>query len=265
MKKFYNGFKLAFSFLTPIPFKSDYSKKNLGIMIYFFPLVGLFAGAVIFLFANLMINILPKNNILFVSLFSVIILLFLDHMTNNFLHIDGFCDTVDALYFTKKNKNKFKILKDSHIGMYAAFWLFTLLLIKFLVFYYYLVYYKKYISILPEVLLIYPVMGYLIVPYLIFYLKPIFTKGLGASLKQAIRKKHLIINLFVSMILIFLFLQYKGMIIFILCHILMIILILYFKKKFNGYNGDVLGFCIEVVRISVLTMVLIGVEILKII
>ncbi len=263
MKKFYNGFKLAFSFLTPIPFKADYSKKNLDLMIYFFPLVGLFAGAVIFLFANLMINILPYNSILFISLFSVIILLFLDHITNNFLHIDGFCDTVDALYFTKKNKNKFKILKDPHIGMYAAFWLFILLLIKFLIFYYYLVYFKKYTAILPKVLLIYPVMGYLIVPYLIFYLKPIFNKGLGASLKHVISKKHLIINLFLSMILIFIFLQYKGMIIFILSHILMIILLIYIKKKFHGYNGDLLGFSIEVVRISVLTMVLIGVEILK--
>ncbi len=264
MKKLYNGFKLAISFFTPVPVKADYSKTNLSMMIYFLPIIGLFAGAIMYLLANLIIGIPALASLPFISLFCVIVLLFMDHLTNNFLHIDGFCDCVDALYFTKKGKNKFKILKDPHIGMYAALWLFILLMIKFLALYYYLYYLKEEHAFLPKVLLIYPVMGYLAVPYMIYFLKPVFTKGLGASLKQAVSKKHLLINCLFSLIIIFISLQYTGMIIFVLSHILILILIIFFKKKFKGYNGDVLGFCIEVIRVSILIITLTGSEILKI-
>lgn len=261
MNDLYQGFKLAFSFLTPLPFKADYSKKNLSLMIYFFPIAGLFAGGTIFLTFKLLAFLLARHELFFLTCFSAVILLVLDLFSNNFLHSDGFCDCADALYFTKKGKDKLRILKDPHIGMFAGIWLFILLLIKYLLFYCCFLYFKRG-ELSPEILLVYPVAGYCIAPYLIFFLEPIFNQGLGASLKQVIRKEHLIINALLSLAIMFIFTRSAGLYLFIFSHILMLAFLKYFKYKFNGYNGDVLGFCIEITRVSVLILGVTGVEIL---
>jgi adenosylcobinamide-GDP ribazoletransferase len=47
------------------------------------------------------------------------------------LHLDGFCDTSDALSSQKDREEKLRILKDPHVGAFAVIYTFTVLLLQF--------------------------------------------------------------------------------------------------------------------------------------
>lgn len=260
MKKLLQGFILSISFFTPLPIKSKYTKENVSYMIYFLPIVGLFSGSVIYLFSCWIIGSF-SHLMLFMQILGVIILLILDHYTNNFLHIDGYCDTVDALYFEKKGKERLHILKEPHLGMYAVVWLNILLIIKFIVFYFYMYYTKNGNKDILNILLVYPVLGYLCVPYLAYFLNPLFQKSLGADLKKITGKKHILLNTLVTIFITILICGSFGLITTLITVSLIFLLLYYFKYKFKGYNGDVMGFCIEIIRICVLISGIIGAEV----
>jgi len=128
MRNVFQALKLAFAFLTVLPVGAgvEYNDKTFKTSIYFYPVVGLFTGLVLFGLAKLCAVYFIKYQLL-----SAILLLTIEYAISNFFHIDGFCDTVDALYFTKPGKDKLAILRDPHIGAYAVCWLVLLILFKF--------------------------------------------------------------------------------------------------------------------------------------
>lgn len=242
MKKIFNGLKLSFSFLTILPIKSEYNNTALNYSLYFYPAVGYFTGIILF-FTVFIFKKYISNYIFCYSIF----LLLAENLISNFLHIDGFCDCVDALYFTKPGKDKLNILKDPHIGTYAVVWLIILILLKLNA--YYIILEQGRINLF----LIFPALGYLIVPYQSFFLEPIFNNGLGNSLKSIINKKHLIINTITTFgISLFFFNWQSFIIIFLFSFIIIFFVIKIIKIKFNGYNGDTLGFGIEILKLFIL-------------
>ncbi|MBP7654717.1 adenosylcobinamide-GDP ribazoletransferase, partial [Candidatus Dependentiae bacterium] len=178
LKEWIESIKLALSFLTIIPFKSDYSPSILRKSLYFFSLSGIATGCIMFFAAKIASIFNPINFFLYAS-----IILLAEYLTSNFFHIDGYCDCSDALYFTKQGKDKHKILKDPHIGMYAASLLFFLFIIKI----------GLMISVVQnnylKLLLLYPVSGYIPAFIQTLFFKPMFEEGLGNSLKKEISFK----------------------------------------------------------------------------
>jgi len=239
MNKILNGIKLAFSFLTIIPLKSNFTEENIYYSLYGYPIVGLFIGILMYLSSVVLLN--PLNNYIF---FLPILILLVENIITNFLHIDGFCDCIDALYFTKKGKDKLKILKDPHIGTYAVVWLILFILIK-LTGYYYLI-----INGNSFMLLLIPIAGYIAVPFQIVYMKPMFENGLGKSLKESAHKNHFIFSTVFFIVVSILFISLiKILVALLVIYLLLNFLNKYFHKTFSGYNGDTLGFSIEMVKL----------------
>lgn len=243
MKDFFEGFKLAFSFLTIIPFKSEYNDKTIKNSIYFYPAVGLFTGLILFFAGYLSLKYAIKFQMM-----AAAFLLLLEYLISNFFHVDGFCDTVDALYFTKPGKDKLAILRDPHIGAYAVVWLIILILFKYCA--YHLILTKSNI----EIFLIFPVIGYLYVPFHTFTMTPLFEEGLGKSIKKNISFSHCLVNTLISFFIVyivyrqFLFLGYAAVSSFIFIYLINKLIF----KKFGGFNGDTIGFGIETLKLLIL-------------
>lgn len=98
---------------VPIP-RTDWSKKNMRYLMAFFPLVGLFVGAVTFAWGYLC------SLFAFSPLLRGVGFTCLPVLLTGGIHLDGFCDTVDALASHADCKRKQEILKDPHIGAFAG-------------------------------------------------------------------------------------------------------------------------------------------------
>ena len=110
----WQSLKIAFSMYSKIPMpKTDWTSANLGYAFCFFPLVGVPIGALL-AFWHFITSLLSIHPVLFASVACVIPL----GVTGG-IHLDGFCDTVDALSSRQPREKKLEILKDPHTGAFA--------------------------------------------------------------------------------------------------------------------------------------------------
>ena len=96
----------------PMP-RVDWEKKALSWALCFFPLVGVAIGLVLWGWMALaqVLHIGP-------ALFGAVALLIPIALSGG-IHLDGFCDTCDALSSHQSRERKLEILKDSHTGAFA--------------------------------------------------------------------------------------------------------------------------------------------------
>ena len=97
----------------PMP-QFAWDQRNMRCAMAAFPLVGVFCGAAVWLWAWLC-GVLEFGPVLTgagIALAPVVI--------TGGIHLDGFCDTVDALASHQDRKRKLEILKDSHCGAFAV-------------------------------------------------------------------------------------------------------------------------------------------------
>ena len=85
-------------------------KKALSWALCWFPLVGLAVGAVLWLWLAL------AGWLGFGAVFTAALALLLPIALSGGIHLDGFCDTCDALSSHQSRERKLEILKDSHTG-----------------------------------------------------------------------------------------------------------------------------------------------------
>ena len=91
----------------------------------FFPLVGLLCGVGLWL-VWLVCGLLHVSSVLFGGLAVASGVL----ITGG-IHLDGFCDTADALYSRRPQEEKLRILKDPNCGPFAVFSVILVLLVSF--------------------------------------------------------------------------------------------------------------------------------------
>ena len=96
----------------PMP-RVDWEKKALSWALCWFPLVGVVIGAVLYGWMALA-EFLHIGSALFAA-FALLIPIAL----SGGIHLDGFCDTCDALSSHQSKERKLEILKDSHTGAFA--------------------------------------------------------------------------------------------------------------------------------------------------
>lgn len=96
----------------PMP-RVDWEKKALSWALCWFPLVGVVIGAVLYGWMALA-EFLHIGSALFAA-FALLIPIAL----SGGIHLDGFCDTCDALSSHQGKERKLEILKDSHTGAFA--------------------------------------------------------------------------------------------------------------------------------------------------
>lgn len=116
MKSWVESFLIAFSMYSTLPVKClNWTPQNLRHAMAFFPLVGVLCGmgvwAVWFVCGLLQIGMI---------LFAVLAVLSGVLLTGG-IHLDGYCDTADALYSRRPQAEKLRILKDPNCGPFAVF------------------------------------------------------------------------------------------------------------------------------------------------
>ena len=104
---------IAFAMYSKIPMpRVEWDKKSLGRALCFLPLVGVVIGAVLlgwlWLWETLDFGPLGAAGAVALPL-----------LLSGAIHLDGFCDTCDALSSHQTRERKLEILKDSHTGAFA--------------------------------------------------------------------------------------------------------------------------------------------------
>ncbi|MFI3312850.1 MAG: adenosylcobinamide-GDP ribazoletransferase [Eubacteriales bacterium] len=109
-----NTIAVALSMYSAIPVPQvDWSPKNLRYAMIAFPLVGVLCGLSIFIW-GIVCEIIDFSGIL-----TSIGIVLLPIIVTGGIHLDGFCDTTDALASHAPLEKKLEILKDSHTGAFA--------------------------------------------------------------------------------------------------------------------------------------------------
>lgn len=124
MKLLFETVIVAVSMFSAVPMpKVDWNEKNMKYAICAFPAVGVLIG-VLFV-------ILSKVGILLQvpPFFMGILLAVLPILVTGGIHLDGYCDTQDALASHGDKDKLLEILSDPHIGAFAVIRLVTLMLV----------------------------------------------------------------------------------------------------------------------------------------
>ena len=124
MKNLIRSFFLATSMYSKLPVpKTEWSDRAMAHVFCFFPWIGLVIGALelgwFWLSAQLEIG-----QLLFAAVAVVIPI-----AVSGGIHMDGFCDTCDALGSHQSRERKLEILKDTHTGAFALIGLAVYLLL----------------------------------------------------------------------------------------------------------------------------------------
>lgn len=106
---------LAFSMFSRIPMpKVSWNEKNMRYMLASFPLVGLLIWALMYAWITMCFRFGVGRTLLSAGA------MLLPLAVTGAVHMDGFCDTIDALSAHADKKRSLEILKDPHIGTFAV-------------------------------------------------------------------------------------------------------------------------------------------------
>ncbi|MBQ9120430.1 MAG: adenosylcobinamide-GDP ribazoletransferase [Lachnospiraceae bacterium] len=122
--KIIKAFFIAFSLYSKIPVPQfEWKEEEMKYMLCFFPWVGAVIGGCVFLWGNLCSS-QDIGTLCYALIGTALPIL----ITGGF-HVDGFMDTMDAFHSYQPKEKKLEILKDAHIGAFAAIMLVTYVLI----------------------------------------------------------------------------------------------------------------------------------------
>lgn len=124
MKKVWNSICMSFSMFSVFPApNAEWNRENMKYMLCALPLVGCVIGAMMVICDRLS-GLLALDNVLRAALLTA-----LPVVLSGGIHLDGFCDTADALASHASPERKREIMKDSRAGAFAviAFGIYILL------------------------------------------------------------------------------------------------------------------------------------------
>lgn len=113
---------IAFSIYSKIPVPQfEWKEEDMEYMMCFFPWIGGVIG-LFFYGWTVLCEKLVIGNVCYALIAAAIPL-----MISGGFHVDGYMDTMDAFHSYQSREKKLEILKDSHIGAFAAIcWLFII-------------------------------------------------------------------------------------------------------------------------------------------
>jgi adenosylcobinamide-GDP ribazoletransferase len=114
LKKLLRSLDMAFAMYSRIPVPQvDWTADSMSYVFCFFPAVGIVCGLgfALLIFLCQMLGVSSFLSAALCTLFPIVV--------TGGIHLDGFCDTCDALGSHKPKEEKLHILKDSHVGAFA--------------------------------------------------------------------------------------------------------------------------------------------------
>ena len=123
MKSAWSGLLVAFSLYSAVPVPQvQWEKRTMRWALSFLPLVGALVGAAEWLWYLFCAHFGAAA--LFYAVGAALIPLFV----SGGIHLDGLCDTCDALCSFGDRDKRLAILKDPHVGAFGPMWLMAFLL-----------------------------------------------------------------------------------------------------------------------------------------
>jgi adenosylcobinamide-GDP ribazoletransferase len=236
-----SSFLLALQFLTILPLNiKNVSGKRLPHAMIFFPVVGIILGFFLVgiqtLFAALNFTTVSINILLVITL----------SLISGGMHLDGLCDTADALLSRKPRQEMLAIMRDSHIGVMGALSLISILLVK--------------IGLLSSLgaplkvnALILMCMVSRWAAVLSMFLFPYAREdGKAKVFIEGMDSKILFFSTLITFLSALLIWQLKGILIFLLIGGCVYVSGRFIVRKFGGITGDTLGATIELTETMVL-------------
>jgi cobalamin 5'-phosphate synthase/cobalamin synthase len=239
MSRIFQGFALALSMLTSLPFFKvhNFFRGINGYAVMFYPLVGLLLGFILYGISLLLAPYMPHFH-LGVTLFAIWVVL------TGALHLDGFADTIDGLFVSKERS--LEVMKDAHNGGMGVLFGGTFLLLKASS----LMALESYV-LLPLVLLLSRLGAVVLI-----YFFPYISGGMGSLAKEELNAKHLFVALLYSLVFVFL---YSGYSLLFGLFLLLFFVQRFFIKRYGGFTGDIYGFTIELTELFLLNLIIVGV------
>ena len=123
MKSAWSGLLVAFSMYSAVPvLQVQWEKRTMRWALGFLPLIGVLIGALEWLWFAFCTHFAAEG--LFYAVGAALIPFFV----SGGIHLDGLCDTCDALCSYGDREKRLAILKDPHVGAFGPMWLITFLL-----------------------------------------------------------------------------------------------------------------------------------------
>ncbi|MBU4252182.1 MAG: adenosylcobinamide-GDP ribazoletransferase [Candidatus Omnitrophica bacterium] len=234
------SFLIALQFLTifPVKIKPEIKNEEFGLSLFYFPFVGLAIGLVLSSSA-ILFSFLPV-------LVKGVLILIVSVIITGGIHLDGFADTCDGFYGNKPKEKILEIMRDSRIGAMGAMGLILLLLFKF-----------SLIVNLQGVIL----WKALIEMAVFSRWSQVLACGITHSARQEGKanyfieyssKKILILGGVFTVVLFLLMAGLKGVFLFMLSFLCVLLFIQYVKRRIGGMTGDTIGAISEIAEVSVL-------------
>ena len=237
MKNILKGFALSVSMLTTIPFfrVHDFFKGINGYAVMFFPFIGLLLGVILTGMHHLLDDHIVQTHLNIIIFVSLILL-------SGALHLDGFADTVDGLYV--KKEKALKVMSDPHIGAMGMIITAGFLILKASIFFH----------IESLYLLVVVLMLSRFNAVLAIYFFPYIGGGMAKLAKDEFNTTQLVLaSVFVISLAV-----YFSWVLLVVSLASVLIISLFFTKRYGGLSGDIYGFIIEVSELVLLNTILFG-------
>ena len=232
--KLINACIIAFSTYSRIPMPQvEWNDDNMKYSICFFPFIGIVIGALLIGWYYLS-GFLGLNVYIWAAVAAS-----LSTVVTGGIHMDGFCDTTDALSSHQSQEKKLLILKDSNSGAFA--------IIKTCV--YYMLYFAVFTQMTSEGIAVVAI-GFVISRALsglaVVNFKSARTSGLAATFKNASHKRNVTIGLIVILALAIALAVMTAPYVGILTVICALVVFGYYRvvsyRQFGGITGDLAGY-----------------------
>lgn len=246
MKQLLSSCAIAFSTYSRIPMPQvDWNEKNMRHTLAFLPLVGLAVGLSVWL-TYTVCYLLGFGMVLRAALMTAVPV-----VVTGGIHLDGYCDTVDALASHAPKEKKLAILKDSSAGAFAVIWC--------------CVWFAVYFGLLTELKSV-PTLaaGFVLSRALIarcIERMPSARAGMGATLKSGSRFPRWLLGLYLAVYLAIALLW--GEPIPALAALAAAAAFCFFYKamamrQFGGFTGDLAGWFLQVCELVLLAAVVLA-------
>lgn len=216
--------------------KTEWTQDTMAYAMCFFPLVGVIIGVATWFWGQACISFNLSWVVYAMGMTALPIII------SGGIHLDGFCDTVDALSSHQSKERKLEILKDPHIGAFGtmACVIYILALFSF---------HAEFgmrdpiVSIMPSVIYIISrsFSGLSVVSF-----KSAKSDGTLATFAGKAQKRVVQITLCIYLVLCFLMFADWNMVLFIIMAITALAVFIYYKimsyKHFGGITGDLAGY-----------------------
>ena len=251
---------IAISMFSKIPVPTlEWDEKSMKYAIAAFPLIGVFVGGLCILWNRLMFQLEFSNVVTSIGLLLIPILV------TGGIHLDGLCDTADALSSRAPRERKLQILKDPHIGAFGVINL-VVYLIAYFAFIFELPKSARMVACFAFSLVLSRVLSGLSI--IVFRSSSDSESSIGSTFSNLASKKTcvallIIVGLAASFFMIY-YGSFPGIVAIFLVFITFIIYKLYIIRQFGGVSGDLAGWLVQMCELMSLIGIVIASHVIEV-